>query len=94
MTARNINGTTDSHCKCGSWLNHWRKFSGGTALYCSEKNCVENYSLVGAHVQKPAPDKNWYIIPLCLSHNSSITDLEVSNTTIFVPANKSETCEK
>jgi hypothetical protein len=28
MTVYNINGTSDNTCKCGSWLAHWKNYSG------------------------------------------------------------------
>lgn len=91
---KNINGTSDTNCKCGSWLKHWEKFSGQTTQYCTETKCV-NTDLVGAHVQKAdSADNNWYIIPLCNSHNQSTGTLEVSDSYKLVSANKKETCEK
>ena len=90
---KNINGTTDNTCKCGSWLKHWEKFSGKTPNYCSEKNCTQK-DLVGAHVQKTTSDMNWYIIPLCKAHNATMGELEIVDSTVFVSANKNETCNK
>lgn len=90
---KNINGTTNNICKCGSWLKHWEKFSRKNANCCSVKNCTQN-DLVGAHVQKTNQDMNWYIIPLCKTHNASTSELDIVDTTIFVSANKSETCNK
>lgn len=90
---KNINGTTNNKCTCGSWLKHWENFSGQAVNSCSVKNCKEN-DLVGAHVQKTNLDMNWYIIPLCKTHNASTGELEVTDTIIFVSANKSETCNK
>ncbi len=94
MRIENINGTSQNACSCGSWLDHWGKFSGESAGYCPVVNCY-NKDLVGAHVQKAgAADRNWYIVPLCNIHNKSSERLLVSNIYKFVPANKSETCEK
>lgn len=91
---KNINGTSDNDCKCGSWLKHWMKYSGQTANWCSEKSCI-NKDLVGAHVQKAdVSDMSWYIIPLCSSHNKSSGVLETMESVKFVSANRKETCEK
>ncbi|MEO0037174.1 MAG: hypothetical protein RIQ59_385 [Bacteroidota bacterium] len=90
---KNINGTTDNTCKCGSWLKHWEKFSGKSSNYCSEKTCTQK-ELVGAHVQKTTSDMSWYIIPLCKAHNGATGELEVGDSTVFVSANKNETCNK
>lgn len=94
MRIKNINGTSDTTCSCGSWLQHWEKFSKQSALFCPVIHCL-NKDLVGAHVQKAnSNDDKWYIYPLCTSHNQSAGPLEVSNSYVLVPANKKETCEK
>ena len=103
MKIKNINGTSDTTCACGSWLNHWKKSSGQTApTYCPStssldkltKSCV-NKDLVGAHVQRAdSSDDKWYIYPLCNAHNQYTGVLEVSDTYKLVSANKQETCEK
>jgi hypothetical protein len=91
---KNINGTSDTLCKCGSWLQHWRNFSGQIISYCSVEYCI-NRDLVGAHVQRAdSTDKSWYIVPLCQKHNQSTGELQISDTFKFVSANKKETCEK
>jgi hypothetical protein len=93
MRIRNINGTGQKKCSCGSWLKHWKKFSGQSASFCPVMNCLE-MDLVGAHVQKDDPaDKNWYIFPLCGKHNAAKRQsLEVSDAYEFVSANVSKTC--
>jgi hypothetical protein len=37
---KNINGTSDNDCSCGSWMKHWEKFSGQTTQFCTEKSCI------------------------------------------------------
>jgi len=91
---KNINGTSDRICRCGSWLKHWENFSGKKATYCSAYGCMQKTDLNGAHVQKATSDMKWYIIPLCKEHNAATGELEVSDSTVFVSANRSETCEK
>lgn len=93
-SVKNINGTSNNNCKCGSWLKHWKIFSGRTANYCSEKSCLQKTDLVGAHVQKTTSDTNWYIIPLCKTHNAATGELNVADSTAFVSANKNITCDK
>lgn len=95
MKVKNINGTSDATCKCGSWLNHWKKFSGQSApTSCPAAGC-RNTDLVGAHVQRESSaDNNWYIYPLCSAHNVSGGTLDVSELFKLVWANKAETCEK
>jgi len=90
----NINGTSDTTCKCGSWLNHWKNFSGQEVTHCCEITCTKR-DLVGAHAQRANPnDKKWYIIPLCSAHNQSTEDIEILDSYKLVSANKKETCEK
>jgi hypothetical protein len=95
MKVRNIDGTSGLSCACGSWLDHWKKFSSQTANYCSEKTCVIKVDLVGAHVQKAdISDNRWYIIPLCKKHNAKATELEIIDERVFVLANANNTCGK
>ncbi len=94
-TITNINGTTDTTCKCGSWLQHWKNFSvQSLPRYCPVEGCYQK-DLVGAHVQLAySIVRRWFIIPLCSLHNASKKDLDVSDTVQLVSANKSETCER
>jgi len=96
MKVRNINGTSDRTCKCGSWLDHWRKFSGQPlSSYCSETACIQKPEL-GAHVQKESlTDSSWYIVPLCRQHNGQTgKSLTISDSVTLVSANVADTCGK
>ena len=96
MKVTNINGTTQNTCKCGSWLEHWKKFSGQSVpTYCPAIDCLEKPE-VGAHVQKyGSADRSWYIIPLCKKCNAKTGQtLEVSDSIKLVSANVSQTCGK
>ena len=96
MKIKNINGTWGNTCKCGSWLNHWKNFSGQELPeYCSEENCHHKPE-VGAHVQKDdSTDHSWYIIPLCKTHDREMgRSLNIRDTVNLVPANVSLTCGK
>jgi hypothetical protein len=96
MRVRNINGTSQTTCKCGSWLQHWKNFSkvplGST---CYELSCTGKPEL-GAHVQKDtSSDMNWYIVPLCTYHNNLKGQaIDLKSSAVLVSANKKETCEK
>ncbi len=94
-TITNIKGTSDTICKCGGWLKHWRNFSKqNLPRYCPVEGCFQT-DLMGVPVQKAySPDRKRFIIPLCSFHSISKIDLDVSDTITFVSANKSETCEK
>jgi hypothetical protein len=94
MKVNNVNGTAGYSCKCGSWLAHWKKFSGQPLPdYCVQKTCRKKPE-VGAHVQKDsAIDKDWYIIPLCTDHNQETGgSLIILDGTVLVPASVSRTC--
>jgi hypothetical protein len=90
---QNINGTSDKSCPCGSWIDHWEKFSGESLPnLCPEKTCTKK-DLVGAHVQRAdSTDKGWYIVPLCSEHNKQATTLELWQDTTLVSANVAQTC--
>jgi hypothetical protein len=96
MKVTNVNGTTDITCTCGSWLEHWKKFSGLTLPnYCAEEKCFQR-PVIGAHVQKESfADKAWYIVPLCRTHNDETGKaLKISDKAKLVPANVRVTCAK
>ena len=58
MRVKNINGTSQTVCNCGSWLQHWRNFSNQQATICRALGCGRN-DLVGAHVQKDVSYDNY-----------------------------------
>ena len=91
---KNINGTSDNVCLCGSWLKHWGNFSVQVASKCSVIDCYQTNNLVGAHVQIVDYFANWFIVPLCQRHNMSQGELEIANHIETVSANKSETCAR
>jgi uncharacterized GH25 family protein len=96
MLVKNINGTTSNICKCGSWLEHWKRYSGqAIPSYCPVRACYSKVE-VGAHVQKDSyTDSSWYIVPLCQFHNAKKGEsLEISDAFKLVPANISLTCSK
>jgi hypothetical protein len=96
MKVVNINGTSAKPCKCGSWLDHWKNASGRSlAKYCPEANCIETPE-VGAHVQKDSStDRNWYIVPLCRTHNAETGhSLVISDSTRLVSVDANESCGK
>ena len=96
MKVKNINGTSSNICKCGSWLEHWKNFSGQTLpSCCPESGCTQKPE-VGAHVQKDnSMDDSWYIIPFCTKHNGETgKSLTVSDSIKLVSANVSNTCGK
>lgn len=95
MKVRNVNGTSQNTCDCGSWLKHWETVVGRQApKYCSELKCRQTAE-VGAHVQKDdSDDQGWYIIPLCKTHNQAGGSIEIGNSVVLVSANVSNTCAR
>jgi len=96
MRVNNINGTSGRTCTCGSWLDHWKYFSGqALPVYCPEVKCTQKPE-VGAHVQVgSSTDSNWYIIPLCKKHNEETgKSIDISDYVALVSANVSNTCGK
>lgn len=92
MLVKNIHGTGERKCKCGSWLAHWEKGSGKTAKYCCVKNCGSSAD-VGGHVLLGNAGQSHYIVPLCNSHNlENGAVLDVFDGVNPVSANVSETC--
>lgn len=96
MQVKNINGTSVSSCNCGSWLEHWEKYSGQPPpSSCPVKSCGD-IPEVGALVQRDnSTDTKWYIIPLCKTHNGEKGEsIEIGDYITLVSANVSETCGK
>jgi len=94
MKVNNLNGTSDKKCSCGSWLDHWKKFSRQyIPSRCPVKFCY-NSPEVGAHIQKDSTyDKSWYVVPLCQKCNlKSYGSLDISDSVVLVSANVGETC--
>jgi len=92
MRVKNINGTSQHTCKCGSWIQHWRNYSGQIATECRAAGCSRK-DLVGAHVQKDVSyDSSWYIVPFCNMHNQSKQKVELVANTVLVSANVATTC--
>ena len=93
MKMRNIKGTSDNKCHCDNWIEHWKRFGGGSLpIFCPVFMCIKAPE-VGAHVMKEDDvDKNWYIIPICGEHNGSSESLELPASLELAPASISDTC--
>ena len=94
MKIKNVNEVTDEICACGSWLNHWKKFSGKPVpRFCSVIGCIRRPEVSALIRKDSSSDEDWYITLLCNEHESQIGEsLEVSDSTILVPANVTQTC--
>lgn len=94
MRVKNINGTSQNVCKCGSWLDHWLNSSEqNLPSQCPTQGCLSKPE-VGAHVQKDiAYDNSWYIVPFCKDCNGKTGQtLTISDSITLVSANVSKTC--
>lgn len=67
MKVTNATDTSKLHCPCGSWIEHWKNYTGMKNPACFEVSCRES-GTEGAHVYK-FDDSRMYIIPLCKIHN-------------------------
>ena len=92
----NVNETGNETCKCGSWFEHWKKFSRSLApRFCPEKTCAKPPEF-GAHVQKDdSADGFWYIVPLCRDCNAKTgSAIDIVDTVELVSADTNETCDR
>ena len=97
-TLRNMNGTAARSCGCGSWLDHWKNFTGTSVTpRCAVAGC-NSQAEVGAHVDLPmvtAQKGLSYIAPMCREHNGKHGESMKSKGGIkLARANVKETCKK
>lgn len=84
-------------CSCGSWLDHWKKYSKKPPGKCCVAGC-NNDATVGAHVTRPAAQNHdyrthSYLVPMCSEHNGSHGQtFSTKEGCTFVWANVSSTC--
>ncbi len=81
---------TSGHvCRCRSWIQHWRNFSGGTRRTCAQLGC-QNEARVGAHVVHADRRRRptMHIAPLCHScnHWANGARMIIDQRTWLVPA--------
>jgi hypothetical protein len=91
LIVQDPNGST---CSCGTWLDHYNKFSKQAAqVHCPLLMCVEKAD-IGGHVKKESgADSTTYILPLCKRHASQPGEVIVVNDYLpLVPASVTETC--
>ena len=94
MKVKNFSGIRVNNCSCGSWLEHWKKFSGQPlSIFCAVLDCVQKPE-VGARVQKEGTDDpGWYIVPLCKSHNDRFwSSYYITEAVTLVSTNVDKTC--
>ena len=89
---KNIRGTGNLTCYCGSWLKHWENFSHQKADKCAAEHCSNKAEHGGYVIKYLSGDNKHYIIPLCPECNNIEEAYRVE--TALVSANVSETCGK
>lgn len=90
---KNKVGTQYRECKCGSWRQHWIKFSNKEwPEKCSVLGC-NNVPTLGAHVYN-AEVSGERIIPVCEKCNKITGEFSIKGGVTLVSANKHNTCEK
>ncbi len=95
IEVKNVKGTAERNCKCGTWINHWENFSLKTLPNtCCVLGCEEIVK-VGAHVIKcKSNDKNHYIVPFCHQHNEIENEcFKLKSSVELISANESQTCD-
>lgn len=95
MKVKNLNGTSNKSCKCGSWTKHWESYAEAT--YWPQRCCVKGCDTppqVGAHIKKVGVgDNKHYILLMCRAHNNAFgAVLEVESYVKFAHANIRATC--
>ena len=92
---RNIHGTTNLRCSCGSWLKHWKKGAKSYRATCAVRGCSSEAE-VGAHVISvdKRTDRQWWIAPFCKKHNhpNNESRMFLNSRITLVSANKNITC--
>ena len=82
----------EQKCRCGSWFNHWHKFTQSNIRMCVEQGCNE-IDIEGAHVSKSeSEDTTLYIVPLCSKHRASKEILSIIDSCKLVSADINTTC--
>jgi len=94
---KNIVGSEQSKlsCSCGSWLQHWRNYTGSKRKTCCVLKCQKD-AKVGAHVISVdgRHSNHRYIAPMCYTHNhhSNTEHMFIDSRMELVWANKNGTC--
>lgn len=89
IRVKNLNGTSDNYPPLGytSWKEYWITVKGYWPAYCAVYGCTEAPTLA-AHVKKvDGLDDDWYIVPMCYSHNNQRGEVLYVDDKYLVKAN-------
>lgn len=97
-TLKNEPSTGDRECNCGSWLEHWKKYTKSSNVPdCIVDGC-RHAATVGAHVEFTKVNDyklKSYIAPMCDSHNKDHNLIFKSKPNYrLAVGNKNATCGK
>lgn|ERR1035438_3639052 len=107
MVVKNLNGSPQTVCGCGSWLNHWRRYGKPSAAFAQRQRCavvvcdhpielgvpVQKEVLDGVRVLGMRGDASWYVLPLCLACSQKPESaLMVDDGCGLAPTSLQETC--
>ena len=95
---KNIIGSEQSkmQCSCGSWIQHWRNYTGSKRIRCAVYGCNKDAKVGGHVISVDGRRKNHrYIVPICGSCNSShnTEDMFIEKGVELIWANKQGTCD-
>jgi len=92
IEVKNALGTSDENCLCGSWMQHWKNFSGKKVKICSVVGCKEKAEQ-GSHVElSDFGGGDQYIVPFCSRHNQIENRYFTVLKDVLVSADISKTC--
>ena len=87
---KNLSGTGQLTCRCGSWIKHWENFTRQKAYLCSATDCRTPADRGGHVIKQNSVDRQHYIVPLCVACNNRTDTFNISAT--LVSANVQATC--
>jgi len=72
LKVKNVSGTKEQSCACGSWIRHWKRYSKKPVEKCSVATCASAGTILGGHVRraKSKKDQKIFIVPLCDACNN------------------------
>lgn len=92
MRVLNLSEAGGGGCGCGTWLEHWERFSCQKANFCAVIGC-DHKPETGAKVQKEGEPAAVYIVPLCRACAARHGQwLEIANGIHLVTTSLQETC--
>ncbi len=88
-----ITSKKGASCKCGTWKEHWIKFSDALMWQstCSIEGCNNPAEIGGVMSRFGEKD---FIVPICANCNRKTTIMTLKVGTYIANANQSETCNK